>query len=89
MMLILANFCCVAIGACSVSFRLIGGISAVCLCTSHFIILISTAVYRFGDIGQICSKSLAPTHMPEANEEASDIWTMKKDGELILALWIF
>ena len=65
-----------------------GGFFAVCLSIPHLGIIISTGVYRFRNVGLICSMSNYPTSLTDANEDPTDTWTMKKDGELIIALWI-
>ena len=88
MMLIMVNFICVGIGNFYTVCRMVGALTALCLAFTHFIILLATAVYRLRTFGLICAESMTPTYLSQAGKTATDGWTMKKDADLILALWI-
>ena len=89
MTLFFVNMILVVIGANKLTVRLIAGYCGIALCIAHFATLIATAVYRFRDVGKLCTYSEAPTNVPnDKPEDANDDWTYKKDASLILALWI-
>ena len=85
---IILNFVCVAVGAYKGMLRVIAALFSLCLCIPHFAIIIATGVYRFRTIGLLCAESLTPTNKPSKDAEIDDSWTMRKDAQLILALWL-
>lgn len=89
LLLIALNMICVGVGSYKAMPRLIGAWVAQILCCAHFAIIIVTAVFRFSIAGRLCAMNNVWTSAPSSDaDDVSDAWTMKKDGSLILALWI-
>ena len=90
MVLLLLNLCCACVGAYKASFRILGAICGYCLCCLHLVVLIITPALRFSKRGRLCAYSSAPTNYlgKDVDPIVDDTWTYKKDGALIIALWI-
>ena len=89
MIFIATNMICVAVGAYKHKARVVGAYYASCLWCAHFAIIIATGVYRLRPVGMACALNESATNAPTSDiEDANDDWTYKKDGALILALWI-
>ena len=58
------------------------------VCITNVGVFITTAVWRFGPAGKLCSMNIAPTFQGNLKDDTEDTWTYEKDGQLILALWI-
>ena len=86
------NMACVAVGAYKPMFRFIGACVACPLYCFHFAMLIVTGIFRFRAAGALCALDESPNNYEELDKnkqpQFNDSWTYKKDGELIMAIWI-
>ena len=65
-------------------------ISSCCNCLLSVVFLaaiITTAVYRFRTLGQLCALSENPSHVDKLNKFTDR--TYSRDGKEIVALWVF
>ena len=89
MAVIALNMVCVAVGAYKATIRTVAAYFAVCIYCAHFGTIVATGVYRFRPIGMACAMSEKATNAPTENVvDINDDWTYKKDGTLLLALFI-
>ena len=80
------------VGAYKALVRLIAALCTCILCLYAFSMLIVTPVYRFRPMGALTALCEDDTNVicTDVNDSScvNSDWTYKKDGELILAIWI-
>jgi len=90
MLFLMFNMCCVGCGTRKPACRVTGAICGFILGLFNLAMIVTTAVYRFSAIGMLCSLDVTPTNSPSSDfMDVDDTWTYQKDGNLLLAIWIF
>ena len=94
--LLALTYLLLALGARFFTVRIIGACMNCFLTCVHFAAIVTTAVYRFNAKGKLAAICLSPSHYEEGGVPDDPLgsgvlnsdWTFKKDGDLILAIWV-
>ena len=89
MALLSFTYLLIAIGSRYFTTRIIGACLNCFLSCVHFATIVTTAIYRFNTKGKLAAICIAPSYFEGSDTGViGNSWTFKKDGDLILTIWV-